>query len=329
MNEPDRQLEKARAIVAFHESLAARRKAAPADFYVRAAEVPATVERMGRTAARALYYLMSPGQESVHRSDHTVRLMVPGNGFGKTRCMGTEAAWWLNHSHPFLRVPTWPILSLWIPPDYQQFENVARNILENDCLYAGWSWNENKHRFTTRNGDVMYVYSHEKGWDSAQGSEWDIVFCDEQPPLPLWRELRQRRRAKRQTKYMIGATATKGESWMETELYEPWLEHHTALGLDEDGAVEAQSHPRYFVLPKGGIVDNPATTADDHAWYREAKWGSEAEKRVRLSGGFARFNGSPVFDQAAVDAMLADLKARRDAGEGSRLGSVKLVGPGE
>ncbi len=302
MNEADRQLDRARSIVAFHEALAARRKAQPAEFYKP-----------------------NEGQEAFHRSLHVVRLLVPGNGFGKTRGMGTEAAWWLNHRHPFQPIPNRPILALWVPPDYQQFENVAKSLLEEECLSAGWTWNENKHKYTYPSGDSLYVYSHEKGWKSAQGSAWDLVLCDEQPPLMLWRELTMRRRGKRKTRFVIAATATEGESWMESELYEPWMKHHQERGLSDDQAMKEQSHPRYFVWPKGGIADNPAADLDDQAWYKERRWSSEAEKRVRLFGGFARFNGSPVFDQAAVDKLMSEMRARRDAGQGSRLGSIRLM----
>lgn len=253
------------------------------------------------------------GQLQFHRSTHPVRLLVPGNGWGKSMAMGIEAAWWLDHAHPYRATPRHPIIALWIATEFRQFEMQSKGLLEAKCFARGWKWNENKSRYTWPDGSSLYVASADRDWTYLQGVPVDLVCFDEEPPLKLWRELRQRRRADRQTEFVIGATATRGESWMEQELYRPWLEHHKALGLDEAAAMKAQQHPRIYVHPRGGIEDNPGARTDDVAWYDEARWSSEAERRVRRHGGFGRFGGTSVFDdQAVADALAEAEKTERE-----------------
>lgn len=277
------------------------------------AEAIETIEGMKRTNPELWYQPGKNGQEQTHRSTHPIRLMVPGNGWGKSMVCGIESSWWVKHTHPYRKTPSHPVMVLWVCNMLAQFKFMAEGTLRPKCWgTAGCKVVHTNNGIPTEfiwpHGDTIKVFSSENPWESIQGIPVDLVIFDEQPPLNLYRELLRRRRTDRKTEFMIAATATKGSSWMEREIYAPWLEYHRGLGLDVDQATACQKHPRIFVWPRGSIADNPAADAEDVAEYAAQTWSSDAEKRVRDHGGFADFNGTPVFSQAAIEAMLANAR---------------------
>lgn len=264
----------------------------PSDLYV-----PGSADRYPDEADRY--------QLQFHRSTHIYRLLVLGNGAGKSTTAGVEADLWLQHKHPYQPTPTWPIQAIWICQKFQQFDE-QRPQFENRCLTAGFDWNDTDHRYTWPNGSTMTVFSDEGNWKGAQGIPADIVFVDEECNPRLWLELRMRRRGDKKTRYVISATATQGKRWMYKDIYVPWLQHHVDQGLAEEQAMRMQSHKRYWVWPRGGILDNPGCTEEDEEEYKESVRNlPPAEQAARLRGGFHDFNASAVFNQEAVAEMEA------------------------
>lgn len=242
-----------------------------------------------------------------HQSTHIVRALFPGNGAGKTTTMGVECDWWMQHRHPYQKVPDWPIIVVWLTMKFQQFD-LLREQLERRAFTRGWVWNEQKHRYAWPNGSKLYVFSADAQWEDVQGVNPDLIAMDEEGPVKLWRELQMRRRGDKKTRFLIAATATKGLRWMHKDVYTPWLEHHTKLGLNEDQAMVQQKHEWIFCWPKGGLEDNPGSDDVDKTWYNErVSYGSAAEKRVRTSGGFEDFNASPVFDEEDLQRLKAEV----------------------
>jgi hypothetical protein len=134
----------------------------------------------------------------------------------------------------------------------------------------------------------------------------DLIVVDEQCPLGLWRELAARGFGDRDTKYIVGATATDmAGSWMEKELFVPWKSYHMERGIDIEGAVVAQLHPRIWCMPRGGIEANPSMTDAKVEGFKALTWGSDKEKKVRDEGGFETSVGDPVFDHEALGRMEA------------------------
>jgi len=273
------------------------------------------------------------GQEQFHRAAHTIRLLFPGNRWGKTTAMAVEGNWWLQGRHPYQPTPEATpdscIQVLWIAPQYKQFKEL-RPQLESTAFDRGFEWNEQDHAYRWPNGSVLWVIPADRDWTYIQGINPDLILCDEQPPLALWRELLMRRFGVRnnrlvKTRFIIAATATQGESWMKGQLYQPWLLHHLGQGLSESDAMKAQTHPTIWCWPRGGIKDNPKAPADIVKEYEATVWSSEAERRVRLEGGFSSWIGTPVFD---ADAMAwAKSKADElDAVRKGRIGSLVDAG---
>lgn len=241
------------------------------------------------------------GQEQFHASKHTIRCLFPGNGWGKTTAAGCEVAYWVEHKHPYQPTPQWPVQILWFAQEFRQWE-LLRPQIEAECLPAGWNWNDQKHRYEWGDGSMVWVISCDRDWTYIQGINPDLCVFDEQPPLKLWREMQMRRRGRRKTRYIFAATATEGESWMEKELWQPWLDAHGGSG---EQARKEQRHEHIWVWDRGGIDSNPGADETDRKWYHQTTWSSDEEKRVRLHGGFGRFNGRPVFSLEGLAAMEA------------------------
>ena len=118
---------------------------------------------------------------------------------------------------------------------------------------------------------------------------------DEEPPPKLWREMPQPP-WQRKTRFVVGATATQGVSWMESEIFKPWWSTTRGWGWTR-ACPEVQSHPHLWVWDWGGIRDNPGASTEDVEWYETRTWSSAKERKVRLKGGFENWADS-VFDQA-------------------------------
>jgi len=251
------------------------------------------------------------GQVQFHRSRSIVRCLFPGNGFGKTRAVGTEVNWWLSHTHPYQPTPRWPVIAIWCCETFKQFK-ILRTQLETECFDRPFKFNRADHIYTMDDGGQMFLVSGDSSWTHVQGINPDIVIFDEQPPEALWNEMKMRRRGARKTRYCFAATATQGMTWMHRDLYAPWLKHHQDLGQDETRATREQLHPRLWVWARGGIKDNPGADAGDVDWYESQSFNSDAERAVRLGGGFADFSGTPVFDLQALERQKPNLREGED-----------------
>lgn len=259
-------------------------------------------------------------QLQFHKSQHTVRMMVLGNGAGKTTTAGIEANWWLQCKHPYQDTPQRAVQVWWICQKFQQWEELREQI-ERRCLTRGWNWNDNKKKYTWPNGSTLTIFSGDGDWAGMQGPNPDLVIPDEECAPEMWTELAMRRRGDKKTRYVIAATATKGKRWMYHDIYKPWLDFHVEKGLSEAEAIRQQLHPDYWVWPRGGIMDNPANSAEDERWYETSlAHKSPQERQARLRGGFVDLNQSPVFDLEALDVIEREMKAANQPGvQGSLL----------
>jgi len=273
------------------------------------------VERHQRARPSDFYRPHTGGQRQFHQAPHIIRCLFPGNGFGKTTAAGNEVNWWVSHTHPWQKIPRRPLIVIWCCETFKQFK-ILRTQLEEQCFDRPFTYNKSDHVYTFNGGphpgSQMFLVSGDSSWTHVQGINPDLVIFDEEPPEALWNEMKMRRRGVRKTRYVFAATATQGMTWMHRDLYLPWLKHHAGLSLDEHRAMEEQSHPRLWTWAKGGITDNPGADAGDRDWYASQTFNSEAERSVRLGGGFADFSGTPVFDLAALEQQALNLRNGED-----------------
>lgn len=257
------------------------------------------------------------GQLQFHKAPHIIRLIAPGNGWGKTAAAAVEADWYAQGTHPYQledmkRLAHRKRQIVWVATKYQQFMMMKPRIEK--WLTPGFQWIGSPWwAYRWGSSADMYVVTAETDWRTLQGIEPDLVIFDETPPAPLWYEFQRRRRGSTRTRFLMAATQTDGLTWMYTDVYLPWKQFHEKLGMNEDEAMLAQRHeydipglrgvPGIWCWPKGSHRDNPTATIETWAWYLANTAGSPAERAVRLFGGFRQFATSPVFDPDALERL--------------------------
>lgn len=243
-----------------------------------------------------------------------------------TTCLGAEANAWGYHSNLWQRTPEWPVLMLWFAKLKDQFAMICEQ-LRTQIFGTEVAWKASDAEFRWPDGSKLVVGLADDAstWKKWQGIPVDLVIFDEEPPKQLYREMMMRRRGQRKTRFCVGATATTGDSWMAKEIYQPWEEHHKALGLDATRALWEQSHPDIWLWWRGGVGDNPGADAGDVAWYEGRTWSSPKEREVRLKGGFQSWTGDPVFDPDAI-ALLEQMAEAAELERGpGQIGSLICV----
>ncbi len=252
----------------------------------------------------------NPGQRAFLSSDHRIRVLIPGNGFGKTTALAADIDMLIQKDDPYKPgvLTTWPSTCVWLCKKYGQFEEV-KSVLERKVFTAGWTWNDQKHTYTWPNNGRLVVFSADGNWEGMQGIEADLFAFDEHPERQWWNEAMRRFRGSRKTRYVVAATMTQGVTWFVEDIIKDWERHHRELGLTNSEARAAQKHPEIWLWDVGGIRDNPSTdeaTIEHHE--RQGRTMSDKEHMVRMEGGYADFSGDSVFDPVAVKEQRQNIR---------------------
>lgn len=268
------------------------------------------------------------GQLQALCSDHKFRILIPGNGFGKTTVMGFDADCLLQRDDAFkphvIPKESRPMSAIWFCQKYQQWE-ILRGDLEADVFTRGWTWKEQKHFYEWPkprgceqwpHGSRLYVLSSDSDWSSIQGVQIDAVYFDEHPDRKFWNEMMYRRRGKKKTRYMVAATMTLGLTWFVRDVIQPWEKYNRDKGRTGEESREIQDHPTTWIWDVGGIHNNPGMDQEDVEHYESIATVSEKEALVRTKGGYADFTGDPVFDLPALELIKQE---DVQAGESGRL----------
>lgn len=244
------------------------------------------------------------GQLQALQSRHTYRILIPGNGYGKTVCMAMDAEFLLQGTDPFkpdLIPKDRPRIAVWFCQKFTQFE-IQRCDIEK-VMTRGWVWSGRHNLYRWPNGSQLFLISNDSDWRSIQGIHIDAVYNDEHPDQKFWTEMLYRRRGEHKTRYMVAATMTQGITWFVKRVIQPWEDYCRRLGLTNDEALEQQPHPTTFMWNKGGIQDNPSMNAQDIEHYDSIVLANEKEALVRRQGGYADFTGEAVFSLKALERM--------------------------
>lgn len=260
------------------------------------------------------------GQMQALCCDKIFRILIPGNGWGKTTCMAKDADMLMQRDDPFkpqvMPKPDRPTDAVWFCQKYQQYE-IMRPAME--ALFTrGFQWKEQKKHYLWPNGSRLFLLSSDSDWTSIQGIELDGVYFDEHPDRKFWNEMMYRRRGKKKTRYMVAATMTLGITWFVTAIIQAWEKYCRDEGLTNTEALDLQPHNTTFIWNVGGIENNPVMDEEDYAHYESITTASEKERHVRLKGGYADFTGMPVF---WLDSLLV---MEKEATEGEN-GAIKFV----
>lgn len=249
--------------------------------------------------------LHGEGQIQALCSDATYRILVPGNGWGKTTCMAIDADLLMqrdDHWKPqCMPEPDRPTMAVWFCMKYPQWRIMQADV--ESLFTSGWAWHEQMKFYSWPNGSKLFIMSSDSTSESIQGIQLDAVYFDEHPDRKFWNEMMYRRRGKKKTRYMVAATMTLGITWFVKGIIQPWEERCKKMGLTNAQAIQQQPDPKTFVWNVGGIESNPSMSRADFDHYAEQMTLSEKERHVRLHGGYADFVGEPVFDLKALSRM--------------------------
>lgn len=224
-------------------------------------------------------YQPNPGQLQVHMSKKKVRLVVSGNGAGKTVLGTHEAVWAAQGYNPvsglYLRVPRRVVVVLdkpdkvgdkWVPEIRKWFDTATWNMAKNGKPYIS--------SIHLPNGSEIKFMFHEQDELSFESLEVDDLIFDEPPPrhvyIALIRGMRNKDHAAR---ILIIGTPITG-AWLRKEIYEPWA----------DGEAEDTECFRFSTtvnkenLPEGYVE-----------WYSSKL--TEKERKIRIDGEFFDLDG--------------------------------------
>lgn len=289
-------LEQAAKVLATHRAIEARRRLAPYEWYEP-----------------------HPKQLQFHQAQHEIRALFPGNRFGKSAAAAMEAQWFCTRTHPHRFNPADPGDVIWACPSFSQFEGLLPDLR---ALIWGTKpkWHKGDNILEFPNGGRLWAWSRDRAWDVLKGLNPAAIIFDEDALAALWNESKARGYGRQETAKIITNTATEAiGTWMETEIYRPWLEYHRERGYSEIEANALQLHPSLFVITIGGIGDNPSLV-DKVEKFRAQVWdGGEDEWHVRNFGGFRYIGARGVFDSGGLKHLMEMTKA---GGPGERGGLV-------
>ncbi len=207
-----------------------------------------------------------------------------------------------THSNRYRQVQVGPVLGVWFGKLKDQIEIIREQIHREvfgttvkKMASGEFIWPDGSRLLTAAANDV-------RSWQKWQGINPDWIGFDETPPRSLWREAMWRRRGKKSTMYVLGATQTEGITWAHADLFIPWRDHHAKDGIDPQRAQHVQSHPDIWLWFEGGAQDNPGNSAEQIAFLKRQSASLPPKMaKVRLYGGFESWVGDPYFNEAAIE----------------------------
>jgi hypothetical protein len=217
-----------------------------------------------------------PGQLAFLESQSRIVAAFSGNGWGKTTALTLKIIYAHNPSrnpysdtsntrHSWLVVPGldkaedyWQEIKKWCPPSLLPKPNKLGT--------------SNVRRFEWPNGTMTTIYSHDQDSAKLEGSNIDMLFCDEPPPRSLWIAAFRGLRNNPDYRVVLAGTPV-SEPWLYQEIYAPGL---------------AKKDPNIHVI-QGSTYDNPYLSKDFISDFEKRL--TEDEKRVRLHGEFAHLQG--------------------------------------
>lgn len=257
------------------------------------------------------WYTPHAKQLAFHQAKQEVRALFPGNRFGKTSAAAMEAQWFATGTHPYWPIakPNTPGDVIWACPSFQQFEILLPELVQ--LIWGpGVTYRKADHCVVFPGGGRIWAWSKERDWKTLKGLAPRCFVFDEDATEELWNESKARAFGNEVLSTIITNTPTQAMgTFLETEVYEPWLKQHKDKGLTEDEACEQQLHPHLWVMTRGGIEDNPAQAHNVDKFKARTWIGGAAEAAVRLKGGFRFIGSGGVFSADTLTRLDEEIQA--------------------
>lgn len=236
-------------------------------------------ERKRRLRERVALYKPNEGQLQVHSSEAKIRLVVSGNGAGKTALGVQETMWSADGFNPildsFISVPRRVVVVLdkpdkvqdkWIPEIRKWFKLPDDQLAKNGKPYYNTI-----HR---SNGSEIKFMFHEQEELSFESMEVDDIIFDEPPPRKVYIALlRGMRNKTKKARVLIIGTPLSG-AWLRRDIYEPWAKGEAP----DTECFKFSTNVNAKNLPDGYVE-----------WFGSKL--SEKERRIRIDGDFFDLDG--------------------------------------
>ena len=235
-------------------------------------------EKKKRKREARAAFIPHAGQLPIIKDPANKRIVVCGNGFGKTAEAVNEALWALDGFNTVTQahtpVPSKVIVVLDAPekvndvwlPELRKWREITDEQLHKrgKPYYTEISW---------PNGSILRFMFHLQEEMAFESLESDFVICDEPPPRAVWIALlRSGRKKLRKARYLLVGTPI-AQAWLR-EYHTEWL---------KGNFTDTNFH-------KGETAQNAANLAEGYV-EDFSKHLTEAEKRTRLFGEFFNTDG--------------------------------------
>ena len=168
-------------------------------------------------------------QVDFHKDEAKAKLLIGGNRSGKTVCGGTEATWWLTHTHPYRDTPLPPVFGRAIAVDVEEgIEKIIKPEIEKwmppSFLNNGsWddSYSKSQRTLTLTNGSTLEFMSYEQATEKFAGTSRHFVWFDEECPEPIFNE-NMLRLVDTGGSWWMTMTPLIEMTWVEDRIYDPW-----------------------------------------------------------------------------------------------------------
>lgn len=190
---------------------------------VEALEIAEELE--ARAREKKEHYVPNEGQRPIHESDAQIRIVLSGNGAGKTTCGIHEADWWCRGHNPvkdeYTPVPARVIVVLDHP---EKVTDHWEPELKKWFKYDSDQFKKRGKPYTTKvdygGSEILFMF-HEQNPDLFESIEADYIIFDEPPPRKIWIALKRGlRKAGSKPRILFLGTPIKC-AWMRIELVEP------------------------------------------------------------------------------------------------------------
>jgi hypothetical protein len=236
-------------------------------------------EQSARARRKAAVYTPNDGQLRIHQSKAQLRLVLSGNGAGKSAAAVNEALWLLRGYNPVLNtftpVPCRVIVLLDSPGKIQD------QWVSEICKWADIKPEQLHKRgkayvsaITFDSGSELIFMLHDQSFLAFEGLEMDAIIADEPPPREVFLALRRGARKKgSEPKFLIVGTPI-AASWLRTDIYDPWSKGE----LSDTDCIRFSTSVNEANLSPG---------------YMESfgKFLTEKEKQIRFHGEFYDLSG--------------------------------------
>lgn len=205
-----------------------------------------------------------------------------GNGWGKTATGSNLAGWYVKGYNPVLEIFTKVPRKVHIILDHPtKVEDVwlpeLRKWVEIDDKMLSKRGKPYPVQISFQNGSQIHFMFHEQPPMVFESTEYDVIIFDEPPPKKIFLAMKRGQRTKNSEPKTVMLGTPISQSWLRTDIYEPWRDGKLSNVECFFGNTEANRENL-----KEGYIEEYSTYL------------TEDQKKMRLQGQFFDLSGLPL-----------------------------------